>query len=312
MEADRDGQSTGVILRAFLANLGIAVAKFVAAIITGSSAMLTEGIHSLVDTANQVMLWVGEKRSKRPPDELHPLGYGPELYFWSFIVAILIFSLGAGISIYEGVVHIRHPVETRQPLVAFGVLATAFLLEGWSWRAAYRAFQAGRGPNENLWRAIRNTKDTTSLVVLLEDSAAVLGVVVAAIGIGIELLTGDPRWDGVASIGIGLLLAFVAVTLLREAKGLLIGEAANPALVAAIRRRIDRVDGVIRVEDVLTVHLAPDRVIGIVSVDFANDMEVRRLEELVERIEDDIQSKFAVLEKLYLRPIGGGKPDPVK
>lgn len=298
-----EGGSGKVIFRAFLANLGIAAAKFAAALMTGSSAMLTEGIHSLVDTSNQGLLWLGEKRSSKPADTLHPLGYGRELYFWSVIVAMLIFGLGSGVSFYEGYAAIAHPEATRKPLIAFGVLLVAFLLEGWSLRTAWHEFDARRGAKESVAEGIHNTKDTTSLIVLLEDSAAVLGVVIAAVGIGIELLTGDAMWDGVASIAIGVLLAFVAVTLLRESKGLLIGESADPELVEAIRHRVAASEGVDWVDEVLTIHLAPERVVAVISADFANDMAVGKLEQLVERLEADLRSRYAVLERVYLRPV---------
>ena len=310
--SDSGGNETAVIIRALIANVGIGVAKFVAAFMTGSSAMLTEGIHSLVDSINEVLLWVGRKRSQKPADRLHPLGYGRELYFWSFLVAILIFAVGSGVSIYEGITHFEHPEPTKEPLIAYGVLGVAFLLEGWSLRSAFREFQKKRDRSNSFWQGIRDTKDTTTLVVLLEDSAAVTGVLIAAAGISLELLTGNAQWDGVASIGIGLLLGFVSITLLRESKGLLIGEAADPRLVEAIRSRVEHHEGVAMVEDVLTIHLAPEKVVAIVNVDFNDDMQVGALEKLVVSIENDMRGEFDALEKIYLRPIEGhtdGRPD---
>ena len=309
-EVPKDDASSTVILRAFLANLGIAAAKFGAAFVTGSAAMLTEGVHSLVDTTNEALLWLGQKRAGKPPDRLHPMGYGRELYFWSVIVAMLIFGLGAGISVYEGYTAIAHPEETRQPLIAFGVLAVAFALEGWSLRTAYREFDARRAPGEGLWEGIRHSKDTTSLIVLLEDSAAVTGILIAAAGIGLELVTGNPLWDGVASCAIGALLAAVAITLLRETKGLLIGEAADPKLVAAIRRRVEETQAVDYVDEVITIHLAPDRVVAVVCADFQDDLDVGALERLVERLEHKLRADFTVLERVYLRPIGAEPRTP--
>ena len=300
---DGDGESVAVILRALIANVGIGIAKFVAAFMTGSSAMLTEGIHSMVDSINEVLLWVGQKRSKKPADALHPLGYGRELYFWSLLVAILIFAVGSGVSIYEGVTHFAHPEPTREPLIAFAVLAVALMLEGWSLHSAWRKFDKHRSKGESFWQGIRNTKDTTTLVVLMEDSAAVTGVLIAGLGIGLELLTGNAQWDGVASIGIGILLGFVSITLLRESKDLLIGESADPELVGMIRERIERADGVATVEEVLTVHMAPERVVAIVSVDFEDTMTVGDLEQLVARLESEARREFALLETIYLRPI---------
>ena len=299
------GEGNTVILRALIANVGIAAAKFVAAFMTGSSAILTEGIHSLVDSTNEVLLWVGKKRSGKPADELHPLGYGRELYFWSFLVAILIFAVGAGVSIYEGLRHFAHPEQTSSPLIAFAVLGVAFLLECWSLRAALREFNRTRDTGKSFWQGIRDTKDTTTLIVLLEDSAAVAGVLIAAAGIGLELLTGDAHWDAVASIGVGVVLGLVSFTLLRESKHLLIGEAADPTLVRDIRDRIETADGVVRVADVLTVHLAPDRVVAVVDVDFEDEMRVGDLEKLVARLEDQVRSDFGPLETIYLRPIMG-------
>jgi cation diffusion facilitator family transporter len=303
-EKSGGGESNVVILRAFLANLGIAIAKFVAAAMTGSSAMLTEGVHSLIDTTNQALLWLGEKRAAKPPDKLHPMGYGREQYFWSVIVAMLIFGLGAGVSLYEGFEAISHPEETRQSLVAFGVLAFALALEGWSLRTAWREFDARRRDGESLRKGIRNTKDTTTLVVLLEDSAAVIGVVIAAAGIGLELLTGNAMWDGVASLGIGGVLSFVAVTLLRESKDLLIGEAADPELVAAIRQRVERGENVEYVEEVITIHLAPERVVAVVCADFCDDLAVGDLERTIAAMEENLREQYPVLERVYLRPVG--------
>ena len=303
-------ESTGVILRALIANLGIAAAKLIAAAMTGSSAMLTEGVHSLIDSCNQMLLWYGEKRAAKPPDALHPMGYQRELYFWSVVVAMLIFGLGAGFSAYEGVVHINHPEPTRQPIIAFGVLAVAFALEGWSLRAAYRSFNAQRNAGDSFWQGIRDTKDTATLVVLLEDSAAVSGVLVAAVGIGLELATGNAVWDGIASLGIAALLAFVAITLLREAKGLLIGESADPKVVKAIRSEVITAQGVVAVEDVMTIHLAPRHVVVIVDVNYANNLRVVEMERLIGSLETRLRATFPTIDRIYLRPVGGGAPDP--
>ncbi|HUQ13282.1 MAG TPA: cation diffusion facilitator family transporter, partial [Novosphingobium sp.] len=226
--------SNRVILTALAANVGIAVAKFVAAGITGSSAMVTEGVHSLVDSTNHVLLLYGTKRSRRPADAMHPLGYGRELYFWSFVVAILVFSLGAGVSLYEGILHLLEPVEATDPTVAYIVLGVAAALEGWSTLAAFRAFDAERG-DKSIVRALRDTKDAPTLIVLLENAGAMAGLALAALGIFIAHATGNPVWDGIASVLIGLVLAATAVVLLIEAKGLLIGESADPQVVAALR-----------------------------------------------------------------------------
>jgi len=295
--------SNRVIVTALAANVGIAVAKFVAAGITGSSAMITEGVHSLVDSTNHVLLLHGTKRSRLPPDETHPLGFGRELYFWSFVVAILVFSLGAGVSLYEGVLHIIHPEPTRDVAVAFIVLGLALALEGWSTHAALRAFNAGRG-RKGLFRAIRDTKDAPTLIVLLENTGAIAGLVIAAAGIALSVWTGNPLFDGLASVLIGLVLAGTAVVLLIEAKGLLIGEAADPLLIAALRRCAEEHDGVVAVRDVLTVHHAPDMVVSVISADFDDTISARDVERIVADIEKAIAERFPVVTRVYIRPLG--------
>src|SRR3546814_530924 len=218
-----------VLYGALFANLGIAVAKFIAAAISGSSSMLSEGVHSLVDSGNQLLLLRGQARAKRPPDSRHPFGYGRELYFWAFVVAILLFAIGAGISVYQGWIHILDPEPLRDPTINYIVLAVAFLLEGTSWAIAVREFDAGRG-GLGWWQAVRRSKDPAGFIVLFEDSAALAGLIIAAAGIWLSHATGDARIDGGASIAIGLILTAVAILLAREAKELLIGEAADPAL----------------------------------------------------------------------------------
>jgi cation diffusion facilitator family transporter len=296
--------STRVILTALAANVGIAVAKFAAAAITGSSAMLTEGVHSLVDSTNQVLLLYGHKRSRLPANEMHPLGYGRELYFWSFVVAILVFSLGAGVSLYEGVLHLLHPEPTEDVVIAFVVLGIAIVLEGWSTLAALRAFNAARG-RKGYYRAIRDTKDAPNLVVLLENSGAIAGLAIAAVGIGLSAATGNPMFDGIASVLIGLVLAFMAVLLLIEAKGLLIGESADPALVAELRSVTEGHAGVVAVREVLTVHQAPDMVLAVISADFEDTISARDVEQTVADIERKIAMQFPVVTRIYIRPLGG-------
>src|SRR5438874_13178649 len=176
------------LIIAFAANLGIAVSKFFAAAITGSSAMLTEGVHSVVDSTNQLLLMWGRRASRRPPDRLHPLGYGRELYFWSFVVAVLVFALGAGVSIYEGIIHIAHPEPATSPVIAYAVLLIAFLLEGWSTVAALREFRQAKG-SIGWFEAIRRSKDPPAFIVLLENGAAMAGIIAAAVGLGVSLLT---------------------------------------------------------------------------------------------------------------------------
>ncbi|MDF8332137.1 cation diffusion facilitator family transporter [Novosphingobium cyanobacteriorum] len=294
------GGSTKTILIALGANVGIAAAKFVAAAFTGSSAMLTEGVHSLVDSTNQLLLLYGRARSKKPADAAHPFGYGRELYFWSFIVAILVFALGAGVSVYEGVLHMLEPEPATSPLIAFTVLGIAFALEGWSTIAALKDFNAAR--RGTIWQEIRGTKDAATLVILLENSGALVGLVVAALGLALSLLTGNPLWDGLASVVIGLVLGVLAVVLLYEAKGLLIGESADPALVTAIQECAAAHTGIVRVHEVLTLHSAPTMVTAIISADFEDSMSARDVERIVLAIERDVATRYPILSRVYVRP----------
>lgn len=292
--------SARTIFVALGANVGIAVAKFVAAAITGSSAMLTEGVHSLVDSTNQLLLLYGRRRASKAPDELHPFGYGRELYFWSFVVAILVFSLGAGVSVYEGVLHILHPEPAGSPLIAFIVLGVAFALEGWSTLAALSDFNASR--KGTIWQEIRNTKDAVTLVILLENSGALVGLVLAAIGLGLSLVTGNPLWDGLASVLIGLVLGVLAVLLLHEAKGLLIGEAADPELVDQIRTCAETHDAIVKVHSVRTLHSSPTMVTAIISADFDDAITARDVERTVHAIETQVAQTYPIVARVYVRP----------
>ncbi len=297
------GGSTRVILAALAANIGIAIAKFTAAAITGSSAMLTEGVHSLVDSTNHVMLLYGQKRATKPADAIHPLGYGRELYFWAFIVAIMVFALGAGVSVYEGILHILHPEPTSSPTIAYIVLGIAFVLESWSTWEALREFNKVRG-NRGIFAALKASKDAPTIVVLLENGGALAGLVIAAIGIAISQWTHNPVWDGAASVLIGLVLAAVAVFLLIEAKGLLIGESADPELVEALRACAQEHDGVDTVYDVITVHHAPDQIVSVISADFDDGISAADVERIVRDIEAKVAADFPVVTRVYVRPMG--------
>lgn len=297
-------ESRLILYAALAANLGIAVAKFVAAAVTGSSAMLTEGFHSVVDSLNQLLLLYGQKRSSQPPDERHPLGYGRELYFWSFVVAILIFSTGAGLSIYEGILHIQTPEPIRSPWVNYVVLAISLLLEGTSWTIAVREFGAAKG-DLGWWEAVHRSKDPPSFIVLFEDSAAMFGLFVAAGGITLSLLTGDARWDGVASVLIGLALAGVAIALARESKELLIGEPADPALEAAIRATLDRRPEVTGVNEITTVHIGPQSIFLGLSVDFEDRVPVGRVEAMIAETESELRARWPAIRAIYIKPQAG-------
>jgi len=295
---------TRTLVIALLANLGIAVSKFVAAAITGSSAMLTEGVHSVVDSTNQLLLMWGRRAAKRPPDKFHPFGYGRELYFWSFVVAVLVFSLGAGVSIYEGIIHIANPEEAVSPVIAYGVLLVAFLLEGWSTLEAFKEFREAKG-KLSWFQAIRRSKDPPAFIVLLENGAAMAGIVAAAVGLALAQLTGDPFYDGAASIVIGVILAVTAFVLAYESKGLLIGEAADPALVRSLRELVSRQPGVVGVGHVLTVHSSPDQITAMINVDFDNDMRAGDVERIIHGVETEARHQWPQVRRVFVRPMEG-------
>lgn len=296
--------STRTLVIALAANLGIAVSKFVAAAITGSSAMLTEGVHSVVDSVNQLLLMWGRRAARKPADRAHPFGYGRELYFWSFVVAVLVFALGAGVSVYEGFVHIAHPEPAVSPLIAFGVLLVAFLLEGWSTVEAYREFKAAKGP-VGWFEAIRNSKDPPSFIVLLENGAAMAGILAAALGLALSQATGNPFFDGAASVVIGVILGFTAFLLAYESKGLLIGEAADPVLVESLRKLAREMSGVSGVGYVLTVHSSPDQITVMMNVDFDDELRASQVERIVCDIETQVQEQWPEVRRLFVRPMQG-------
>lgn len=297
--------STRTLVIALLANLGIAVSKFVAAAITGSSAMLTEGVHSVVDSTNQLLLMWGRRQARKPPDKYHPLGYGREVYFWSFVVAVLVFALGAGVSIYQGIVHIRHPqAEAVSPVIAYVVLLVAFLLDGWSTLEAFREFRQGKG-SLGWFEAIRHSKDPTGFIVLLENGAAMAGVVVAAIGLALTQFSDEPFYDAAASVVIGVILAVTAFVLAYESKGLLIGEAAHPDIVKGLHDLACQKEGIVGVGDVLTVHSSPDQITAMMNVDFDDDLRGADVERIVEEIETDAQSEWPQVRRLFVRPMQG-------
>ncbi|MEG8024903.1 cation diffusion facilitator family transporter [Sphingomonas aurantiaca] len=290
-----------VLYGALAANLGIGVAKFVAAGLTGSSSMLTEGFHSVVDSGNQVLLLYGQKKAKRPADEAHPFGYGRELYFWAFVVAILIFAIGAGVSIFEGWRHIQEPEPLTSPTINYVVLAISFALEGSSWTIAVREFAKAKG-DMGWWDAIHRSKDPAGFIVLFEDSAALAGLVIAGVGIWASHAFNEPRIDGAASIAIGVILALVAVLLARESKGLLIGERADPAIIATIRRIVAAHPAIISVNHVRTIHTAPDSIFAAISADFDDAVTMGNGETMIEAMEDELRAAVPTLSSIYIRP----------
>lgn len=291
--------SKTVIYAALAGNALIAVTKFIAAGITGSSAMLSEGIHSVVDTGNQGLLLYGMARAKRPADQKHPFGYGAELYFWSFVVAILIFAVGSGVSIYEGVQKLLNPHPVTSPLVNFVVLGLAMLFEGAAWTLAYRAFNRIRG-SASLIQAVRQSKDPTIFTVLFEDTAAMLGLVVAAIGVAVTAYLGFEWADGAASIVIGLILAGTAVALAIETKSLLIGEAAAPELVADVRAIVEATPTIAALNEVRTLHRGPQDILLALSVDFEDNLTAGKVEQAIYQLELAIKDRFPQVRRLFI------------
>ena len=286
---------------ALAGNLLVSAAKFVAAAVTGSAAMLSEAVHSLVDTTNEVLLLYGIARSARPADQRHPLGYARELYFWSFVVALLIFTLGAGVSAYEGVHRLQDPQAIERPAVIFIVLAASFVFEGGSWLVGARAFRATKR-NLGWWEAFRQSKDPPAFIVVFEDSAALLGLLVAAGGTGAAILTHDSRWDGIASLLIAAILACVAILLGRESKALLIGERADPALSDAIIRIAAGMAGVCNANSIATVQLAPNNVVVYLSLDFFDYLRAPDIERAVMQLETQIRTTHPEVSALFVKP----------
>lgn len=290
-----------VVLVALGGNLMIAIAKFVAAGITGSSAMLSEGVHSLVDTVNELLLLYGLRRAARPPDRTHPFGYGRELYFWSFIVALLVLAMGAGVSFYEGVMHIRQPEPVARPLMNYLVLAVSFVFEGSSWWVALREFRARKG-RLGYFEAFRLSKDPATFTVLLEDSAALLGLLVALAGLVSAQLLAQPVLDGVASIGIAAVLSLSALLLARETKGLLIGEPAHPVVGEAILAIAAGDAGVRCANGVLTVQMGPSQVVATLSAEFEDALTTPQIEACINRIEKQAKQAHPEIVSLFIKP----------
>ena len=302
--------SLRVILAAMAGNTLVAAAKFAAAALTGSSAMLSEGIHSLVDTGNQALLLYGLKRSRRPADDEFPFGYGKEVYFWSFVVALLIFAAGAGVSVYEGIVHILRPRPVQDPYVSYIVLALAMLFEGAAWLFALREFGRVKGSRGYL-EAVHRGKDPSIFLVLFEDSAAMAGLAVAFAGIWLSRALGYPFWDGAASVVIGLILGVTAAWLAYETKGLLIGERADRAVVEGIRRLADELDEIEQVGEVLTLQMGPEYILVNLSVDFADELPADKVEMAVEWLDARIKKKFPLVKRVFVEAEARrGEPRP--
>ncbi len=291
--------SKKVIFAALAGNLLIAITKFIASAMTGSSAMLSEGIHSLVDTGNQFLLLYGLKRASRPADKYFPYGYGKEIYFWSFVVAILIFALGAGISLYEGYHHILHPSEMSNPIVNYIVLGLAIIFEGASLFVATKEFKASKG-KLGYFEAISKGKDPSMFVVLFEDTAAMIGLFIALIGIFLAQITGNPIFDGIASMAIGVVLSITALWMAIETKGLLIGESATRSVVDSIHQMVDEIDEIECVNEVLTMHMGPDYVLVNVSADFKEGITSNEVEDSIAVLDRNIKHQFPNVKRVFI------------
>lgn len=291
--------SKKVVIAAFVGNALIAITKFAAAALTGSSAMFSEAIHSLVDTGNQGLLLHGMKRAARPADEDHPFGYSREIYFWSFVVAVLIFSIGAGVSLYEGVKRIMHPSPIEHAFVNYIVLGAAFVFEAGSWWVAFREFRGLKG-SRGYFEAVRISKDPVLFTVLFEDSAALLGIIVAFAGIALGQATGQEWMDGAASVLIGVILALVSVFLAYECKGLLVGEGASRQVVESIRALIGEHAGKVSINELLTMHLGPDDVLVNMSLDFDDGLSAADVEALVSELERKIKDTHGQVTRVFI------------
>jgi cation diffusion facilitator family transporter len=290
-----------VVYAALAGNFLIAVTKFIAAAFTGSSAMLSEGVHSLVDTGNELLLLYGLHRAAKPPDREHPFGHGRELYFWSFVVAVLIFALGAGVSIYEGVRHVMQPEPMENATVNYIVLGLSIVFETASWLVALREFRREKGELGYL-AAIRESKDPTTFTVLVEDSVALLGLLIALAGIFAAQALDMPVLDGVASIGIGLLLAATAFFLARESKNLLLGEQALPAVQQAILLAAQADEEIRHVNGVSTSQIGPHVVIAALSAEFEDHLTTPQIEACIERVEAAVRSRHPEVLSIFIKP----------
>ncbi len=295
----REG-SIVVIVAAVGANLAIAAGKFVAAAITGSSALMSEAVHSVVDAADGLLLLLGEKRSRRPADPAHPFGHGREIYFWSMVVSLVIFGAGGGISAYEGILHLRHPAEIVKPGWSYGVLAFAALFETISWIVSFRHFRSRQAPEHGMLETIRRSKDPNDFMILLEDSAALAGIAVAAAGITLDLALGTHVFDGIASIVIGLILGGVAAFLVWEIRGLLIGESLDRERSDAIRRLAAADDAVEAAGAPLSMYLGPDDVLLNLDVRFRRGLPLEQVEEAVRRLEAAIRRRWPEVRRIFL------------
>jgi cation diffusion facilitator family transporter len=292
---------TRAILAAMVANAGIAVAKFVAYLVTGSASMLAESVHSVADTSNQGLLLLGGRQARRIADDEHQFGYGRERYFWSFVVALVLFTLGGLYSLYEGIDKLRHPHEISALGWAIGVLIFGLFLEGYSFRTAVVEARKEKG-DRRWWDYIRRSRSPELPVVLLEDAGALLGLMIALIGVSLAAATGDPIWDGIGTIGIGVLLLVIASVLTVEMRSLLLGEAATKEDIAAITAAVRGSDGVRRIIDLRSQHIGPDELLVAGKVEFDHSLTMSGVADAIDRCEEAIRDAVPYARRIYLEP----------
>jgi len=300
-EAPAGGHGTKAVIAALLANLGIAVAKFIGFGLTGASSMLAEAFHSVADSGNQAMLLVGGRLARRGPDPEHQFGHGSARYFAAFLVAVVLFTLGSLFSLYQGFQKLRHPHELEAPSVALAILAVALVLEGLSLRTAVREANPLRG-DQSWWSFIRTTKKPELAVVLLEDTAAELGLSFAFVGVGLAALTGDPLFDALGTLAIGALLAVVAVVLGIEMYSLLVGEAASPEEQAAIRRTLASIPGIARLVRLRTMHLGPDELLVVGSIETGRELSASEVARAIDDAQARLREAVPTARIIYLEP----------
>ncbi|CAJ1501825.1 cation diffusion facilitator family transporter [[Mycobacterium] kokjensenii] len=293
--------STKAIIAALAANGGIAVAKFTGYLITGSAAMLAEAVHSVVDTSNQALLLFGQHAAAKAPDALHPFGHGRSRYFWSFVVALVLFTMGSMFALYEGYEKIRHPVELTSPEVAIVILVVAIALESFSFRTALKESRPLKGPG-SWWRFVRTSRNPELPVVLLEDAAALIGLMLALTGVGLTVLTGNPVWDSVGTIAIGLLLGAVAVFLMIEMHSLLIGEGATVAEDREIRGALERTEHVTRLIHIRTQYLGPEEMLVGAKIALAPELDLPGVAATIDAAEANIRAAVPTARVIYLEP----------
>jgi cation diffusion facilitator family transporter len=291
--------SKKVIYAALAGNGLIAISKFWAAAYTGSAAMFSEAIHSVVDTGNQFLLLYGLKRAKRPADKTHPFGYGMEVYFWSFVVAILIFGLGAGISINEGIAKVNNPHPVTDPFINYIVIGFSVVFEALAFSFAFKEFHKSKG-SQNWIKAVRASKDPAIFTVLFEDFAALIGLIVAGIAIYLGDVLNMPILDGIASIIIGVILAITASCLAFECKGLLMGESASEAVLTGIKDIINEESLVLHINEILTMHLGPRDILLNLSLDFKDEMSSGNVEATISKMELGINNKFPEIKRVFI------------